>query len=144
MKRRTDPTDPLAWLARAKSNLRIAELGSGQPGIFLEDLCSDAQQAAEKALKAMCVHHNLDFPKTHSLVILIDILESAASLQIPPEVRAADSLTSYAVQARYPGWGEDVTQEGVPTCPRIGSTSRFVGRKHSGRGRTMTALRTDG
>jgi len=111
MKRRTDPTDPLAWLARAKSNLRIAELGSGQPGIFLEDLCFDAQQAAEKALKAMCVHHNLDFPKTHSLVILIDILESAASLQIPPEVRAADSLTSYAVQARYPGWGEDVTQE---------------------------------
>lgn len=110
MKRRTDPTDPLAWLARAKSNLKIAELGSGQPGIFLEDLCFDAQQAAEKALKAVCVRHNLDFPKTHSLVILMDILESAG-LQIPPEVEAADGLTSYAVQARYPGWGEEVTKE---------------------------------
>ena len=55
MKRRTDPTDPLAWLARAKSNLRIAELGSGQPGIFLEDLCFDAQQAAERVLGgALC------------------------------------------------------------------------------------------
>lgn len=110
MKRRTDPTDPLAWLARAKSNLKIAELGSSEPGVFLEDLCFDAQQAAEKALKAVCVHHNLDFPKTHSLVLLMDILESA-SLQIPPEVKAADGLTSYAVQARYPDWGEEVTEE---------------------------------
>ncbi len=110
MKRRTDPTDPLAWLARAKSNLTIAELGSSRPGIFLEDLCFDAQQAAEKALKAVCVHRNLDFPKTHSLVILMDILESV-SLQIPPAVKAADGLTSYAVQARYPGWGEKVTEE---------------------------------
>jgi len=110
MKRRTDPTDPLAWLARAKSNLTIAEWGSGQPGVFLEDLCFDAQQAAEKALKAVCVHHNLDFPKTHSLVILTDILESA-SLQIPPEVKAAAGLTSYPVQARYPDWGEEVTEE---------------------------------
>ncbi len=110
MRRPTDPTDPLAWLARAKSNLRIAELGGGQPRIFLEDLCFDAQQAAEKALKAVCVHRNLDFPKTHSLVILMDILESAG-LQIPPEVKAADGLTSYAVQARYPGWGEEVTEE---------------------------------
>lgn len=44
------------------------------------------------------------------LVILMDILESA-SLQIPPEVKAADGLTSYAVQARYPGWGEEVTEK---------------------------------
>jgi HEPN domain-containing protein len=110
MKHRADPTDPLSWLARAKSNLKIAELGSSEPGVFLEDLCFDAQQAAEKSLKAMCVHHNLDFPKTHSLVILMDILESAG-LRIPPEVKAADGLTSYAVQARYPDWGEEVTEE---------------------------------
>lgn len=110
MKHQTDPTDPLAWLARAHSNLKIAKLGSKQPGIFLEDLCFDAQQAAEKALKAVCVHHNLDFPKTHSLVILMDILESA-SLPIPPEVKAAAGLTSYAVQARYPDWGEKVTED---------------------------------
>ena len=110
MKRRTDPTDPLVWLARARSNLKIADLGSGHPGVFLEDLCFDAQQAAEKALKAVCVHRNLDFPKTHSLVILMDILESAG-LEIPPEVKAAAGLTSYAVQVRYPDWGEEVTDE---------------------------------
>lgn len=110
MKHETDPSDPLAWLSRAKSNLRLAELGDGVPEIFLEDLCFDAQQAAERALKALCVHHELDFPKTHSLVVLMDILESAG-VSIPPEVKAADILTQYAVQTRYPGWAEAVSEE---------------------------------
>ena len=39
---RRHPSDPEAWLARAQSNLRIAELGSAQPGVFLEDLCFEA------------------------------------------------------------------------------------------------------
>lgn len=75
----------------------------------LEDLCFEAQQAAEKALKAVCVHYRLDFPKTHSLVLLMDILESSG-LHIPPQVKAADILTQYAVQARYPGLGEAITE----------------------------------
>ena len=92
MKRRTDPTDPLAWLARAGSNLRLAELGTGQPGIFLDDLCFGAQQAAEKALKAVCVRYELEFPRTHSLVILMDLLESV-DLHVSPDVKAAAVLT---------------------------------------------------
>jgi len=48
-----DPTDPRVWLARAHSNLKLATLGY-QQGVFLEDLCFEAQQAAEKALKAVC------------------------------------------------------------------------------------------
>ena len=48
-----DPTDPLAWLSRAKGNLNLAEKGGRLKGILLEDLCFNAQQAAEKALKAV-------------------------------------------------------------------------------------------
>ena len=108
MSERRDPTDPQVWLARARSNLRLAELGH-QQGVFLEDLCFEAQQAAEKALKAICVRHSLDFPKTHSLVILMDIVESA-NLEIPPDVKMADVLTQYGVQVRYPGWVEEVVE----------------------------------
>jgi len=104
------PTDPEAWLARAKSNLRIAELGSTQPGVFLEDLCFEAQQAAEKALKAVCVRRGLEFPKTHSLVTLMDILQREG-LELPSELLDADGLTAYAVQARYPDWAEAVRLE---------------------------------
>lgn len=109
MSERFDPTDPRTWLARARSNLKLAEVGY-QQGVFLEDLCFEAQQAAERALKALCVGRSLDFPKTHSLVLLMDILEGSAALSIPPGVKAADVLTQYAVQARYPGWGEEVTE----------------------------------
>jgi HEPN domain-containing protein len=102
------PDNPRDWLARARSNLLLAESGR-QHGVFLEDLCFEAQQAAEKALKAVCVFCKVEFPKTHSLITLAGLLEQAG-VQLPPEVREADLLTSYAVQARYPDWDEAVTE----------------------------------
>jgi hypothetical protein len=41
-----------AWLQRAESNLEIARWARREK-VLLEDLCFDAQQAAEKALKAL-------------------------------------------------------------------------------------------
>ncbi len=48
---RRPPDDPVEWLNRAKSNLERAKMAI--PGVYLEDLCFDAQQAAEKAVKAL-------------------------------------------------------------------------------------------
>lgn len=104
-----DPTDPLAWLSRAKGNLNLAEKGGLLKGVLLEDLCFNAQQAAEKALKAVCLAQGMDIPKTHSLVHLMDILE-AEGVEIPKNVRDADILTQYAVQSRYPSFMEDITR----------------------------------
>ena len=103
------PDNPSNWLARARSNLLLAESGL-QKGVFLEDLCFEAQQAAEKALKAVCVFRDIDFPKTHSLTALAALLEQAGD-QLPPDVSEASILTSYAVQARYPDWDEAVTEQ---------------------------------
>src|SRR5215216_4485212 len=104
-----DPTDPQAWLLRARGNLNLAEKGSRLEGVLLEDLCFNAQQAAEKALKAMCLAKGMDIPKTHSLVHLMDILESNG-IEIPKTVRDADILTQYAVQSRYPSIMEEITK----------------------------------
>ena len=103
------PDNPTHWLARARSNLLLAESGL-QNGVFLEDLCFEAQQAAEKAFKAVCVFRDIDFPKTHSLTALAALLEQAGD-QLPPDVSEASILTSYAVQARYPDWDEAVTEQ---------------------------------
>jgi HEPN domain-containing protein len=103
-----DPTSPEAWLLRARSNLRRAILGPQHPEVVLEDLVFDAQQAAEKALKAVCLHKGLAFPKTHSLVLLMDLVQ-ATGIAIPPEVKEADVLTQYAVSTRYPGPDEELT-----------------------------------
>jgi len=104
-----DPSDPHAWLARAYSNLRLAEHGRGKD-VMLEDLCFNTQQAAEKALKAVCLFKGLDFPRTHSIVRLCDIVESSG-MTIPKAVKLADILTQYAVQTRYPSPVEEITQE---------------------------------
>ena len=49
-----DTSDPHAWVQHAYSNLRLAEKGQGKD-ILLEDLCFNAQQAVEKALKGICL-----------------------------------------------------------------------------------------
>ncbi len=70
-------------------------------GILLEDLCFHAQQAAEKALKAVLVANLLKFEKTHNLNRLLELLPE--ELEIPSLVQEAVILTDYAVMSRYPG-----------------------------------------
>ena len=48
MPRRYPPDNPSEWLSRAKSNMIMAK--NRVAGVYLEDLCFDAQQAAEKAI----------------------------------------------------------------------------------------------
>ena len=105
----SDPSDPRAWITRSYSNLRLAEKGRLKD-VMLEDLCFNAQQAVEKALKAVCLFKGLDFPKTHSIVRLLDLIE-ASGVEIPEIVKSADVLTQYAVQTRYPGPVEEITSE---------------------------------
>lgn len=95
-----DPKDPRAWLRRAKSNLALASIEPADPAILYEDLCFDAQQAAEKAIKAVLVARKRDFPKIHDVGRLLDLL-SQAGVTVPDDVRQARRLTSYAVTGRY-------------------------------------------
>ena len=67
------PDDPREWLNRAKSNLALAK--SRVPDAYLEDLCFEAQQAAEKAIKAVLLALEIDYPYTHDLAHLLSLLE---------------------------------------------------------------------
>ncbi len=69
--------DPREWLSRAKSNLTRAKGGVELAGVYLEDLCFDAQQAAEKALKAVLLHRKIPFPYVHDLAELVTVLQQA-------------------------------------------------------------------
>ena len=96
------------WLKRAKGNLALAKQPKPKEA-FWDDLCFDAQQAAEKSLKAVLVHRGIDFPKTHNIRSLLELLDPTGS-QISKEVWEAMSLTNYAVETRYPGPAEPVTR----------------------------------
>jgi HEPN domain-containing protein len=100
----------LNWLKRARSSLERAKMGKVSPRILYEDLCFDAQQAVEKSLKAILVKLNQSFPKTHSIGILLKLIEEAG-VEIPENINQAKLLTTYAVDARYPGDYEPVSKE---------------------------------
>lgn len=102
--------DPREWLNRAQSNLIRAKAGVDLAGIYLEDLCFDAQQAAEKALKAVLLHRKVPFPYVHDLAELVTLLQQAVGV-LPVAVTDAARLTRFAVETRYPGLGEPVTHE---------------------------------
>ena len=105
---RFPPDDPREWLNRARSNLAMA--GNRVPGAYLEDLCFQAQQAAEKAIKAVMILRNIDFPYVHNLALLLSMLEENGE-DVPDRIRRAVGLTPYAVDTRYPGVDQPVSEE---------------------------------
>ena len=103
------PDAPAAWMERAYSDLVLARVAITTPDVLREDACFHAQQCAEKALKALLVRHRIPFPRTHVVELLLDLLKSSGVV-VPPDVDEAVALTQYAVQARYPGDWEPITQ----------------------------------
>jgi len=98
------------WLKRAKSNMARAKAGRVSSEILYEDLCFDAQQSVEKALKSLCVIYDIVFPKTHDIAYLIELLEKK-NVIVPDDVQNAKILTGYAVETRYPGDYEPVDED---------------------------------
>ena len=106
---RKDRSSAAEWLKRAKSNL-IRSKEPKPEGVLFEDLCFDAQQAAEKALKALLFYHNIPFRFVHDIAELLTTLEENG-IDLPAEIREAAELSDYAVEARYPSPMEPVTGE---------------------------------
>jgi HEPN domain-containing protein len=102
--------DPAEWLRRAKSNLIRAKEDIRLSGVAKEDLCFDAQQAAEKAVKAVLIHLGIRFPYIHDLAALLALVEERGE-SLPPHLKEAARLTRFAVETRYPSFDEPVTQE---------------------------------
>jgi HEPN domain-containing protein len=107
---RPPPETPLAWLDRARSDLALGNAALNTPGVYVEDACFHAQQGAEKALKALLISRRMAFPRTHAIELLLDFLR-AAGVYLPPEVDGAFVLSQYAVETRYPGVWEPITNE---------------------------------
>jgi len=88
------------WLNRARSSLALAK-SSTDDSVYYEDLCFQAQQAAEKALKALLIYHGVEPKMTHNLYLLLEDLEKF--VQIDNKIRSVLKLYNFAVLTRYPG-----------------------------------------
>lgn len=107
--KRWDVGTPENWLRRAKSNL-IRAMQPKHEEVFWEDYCFDAQQAAEKALKALLLFHKIPFRFVHDIAELLTVLEQNG-VSLPESIKKAAELSDYAVEARYPGPMEPVTED---------------------------------
>jgi HEPN domain-containing protein len=96
------------WLARARSDLLIAGMAA-PTGVLPEDLCFHAQQAAEKALKAVLVLRAAPFRRVHDLSDLASCVEEIG-VTVPEAVWNAAALTHFAANGRYPGDYEPATE----------------------------------
>ena len=100
------PGSAADWLRHARSDLSLSQSRKTKTLLY-QHLCFHAQQAAEKALKAVLVRHGLRPPRSHDLSYLMDMLPETVS--IPPPLVALPVLTKYAVQQRYPGENSPLT-----------------------------------
>ena len=87
-------------LQAAEQDLAACEALAHAPGIGDAIVGFHAQQATEKALKAVLSRHGVEFRRTHDLALLLDLLQDR-QLPPPPGADWLDELNPYAVEARY-------------------------------------------
>ncbi len=104
-----DDRDEHVWLRYATEDLDAAERMVEGPGWAPRIACFHAQQAAEKALKAVLVHEGMPLQFTHNLELLRDLVPDGRRVRaIEGDLR---QLSERAVVPRYPGPGPDATPE---------------------------------
>lgn len=111
-----------ALLARAHDDAYVVRrLGSDAdaPGWVMG---FHAQQAVEKALKAVLSDAGQAYPRTHNLVMLAELLRKAG-IPLPPDAETFGALAPFGVALRY----EDVDAgEAPPSAPA--NPEELVGR----------------
>ena len=119
------------WIFKAENDYRSAEALLYVVEIPIVDTaCFHCQQCAEKYVKAYLEEHEVDFPRNHNLMQLLDsciqLDESFETIRRPLQ-----SLEQYAVAIRYPGLRVplDLGKKAYKTSTRI---RKFVRKKLMG------------
>lgn len=104
------PKDELvrAWLIKARNDLSLARHALAADPPLADGACFHAQQAVEKALKAVHVAREVEPPRTHVIELLMSRCGS-----LDPRLDAMGEqcvwLTEFAVAGRYPEAGCEPT-----------------------------------
>ena len=113
------------WLRHADEDLRLArhafKLKSAVPYKLIG---YHAQQCAEKALKAYLVFKKIDFPYTHNISLLLEMIPLPADWS--KDLRDAAILSAYAITARYPGKDKVTKAEAVRAVSLADSVRKNV------------------
>ncbi len=90
------------WLHKANQDIAAAGALLSQEPPLLYPSCFHSQQAAEKYLKAYLTRRQVEFPKTHSIREILNLVKTVDE-ELAMELLSATALTPYGVEVRYPG-----------------------------------------
>jgi HEPN domain-containing protein len=90
------------WLLKAEEDLNAAKSLLTYGITFLSAVCFHSQQAAEKYLKAYLTFRQVEFPKTHDIDEILDLI-APVNGKLSESLRDTIVLTNYGVDVRYPG-----------------------------------------
>lgn len=100
-----------ALLARAEDDLYVVRRLRTEADAPRWVLGFHAQQAVEKALKAVLSGRGQAYPRTHNLVMLVELLRGTG-IELPPDAEVFGNLTPYGVVLRY----EDMVVDEPPSA----------------------------
>lgn len=90
------------WIGKGDIDYRTAERLLRDDDPIREAVAFHCQQAVEKYLKAVLVSRQVEFPKTHSIAQLLDLISGFAPV-LAATLTDTVPLTPFGVQIRYPG-----------------------------------------
>lgn len=96
------------WMEYARTDLKAGYTLLRDPDHFPRHVCYLAQQAAEKALKAILVFLNMDYPYTHDLDRIRETIP--AGWRVKTTYPKLYGLTIWAVETRYPAEMPDIVE----------------------------------
>lgn len=106
MAKEREHAEAILRMARKDFDALRGFIASDQPELFSDEVFGfHAQQAVEKTLKSWIAYIGKEYPKTHDLMSLIDVLADAGE-----DVQGLDELTElnpFAVQFRYEAFDEE-------------------------------------
>jgi HEPN domain-containing protein len=104
------PSDQVRLLQRkASQDLAVLDKLLDDPAIDDDTLGYHAQQAAEKLIKALLALHGNDYPRSHNIGLLLDLL-SSHGIPLPERFEVLQSLTPFGTVFRY----DDLPLEDTP------------------------------
>lgn len=113
------------WVEYAEEDHTVARSSLRRAKPLTTSSCFHSQQCAEKYLKAILVSKNMEFPKTHDLLILDELCNKAGVLTGFTK-EDLGRLSGFAVHTRYPG--NQPTHEDAQEALKIASQIRRFAR----------------
>jgi HEPN domain-containing protein len=90
------------WTAKAEQDFEAAVHLLEEGARFADTIGFLSQQSVEKYLKAFLIFRGIEFPRTHDIHKLLQLV-ATADAEMAASLADTDLLTPFGVEVRYPG-----------------------------------------